>query len=411
MGYQTITPFRRPVDATLLKHALQRSLPASEHPSPSPPRVDKWVILREIAVARRQLGVSDRNLVVLQALLSFTKGAELSPDDRNGLVVHPSNTTLSERLNGMPASTLRRHLGCLVEAGLILRRDSPNGKRYVRRRRDGERSVFGLDLSPLLHRAAEIATLAEDVRAEEDHRSRLRQTVSLMRRDLAGLVAYGRIAQPDCRHWDEFDDLATLTGRYLRRSHDDSGLDLAKTRLEDALTTLRTLLEPAETSASDTQNERHHQNSHKDLSEFEIAHHDHEASCITTDLAETIYREKEAPLSEGKDQQKYPVMPLQVVLAACREVNDYSTNAIRHWHELHAAIEKVRPMMGISVSAWREAVRTMGVETACIVVAAILERFGEIRNPGGYLRALTLKAANGTFSCGPMIMSRLQATP
>jgi replication initiation protein RepC len=47
----------------------------------------------------------------------------------------------------------------------------------------------------------------------------------------------------------------------------------------------------------------------------------------------------------------------------------------------------------------------MGPEQASIVVVAMLERFSNIRSPGGYLRALTSKAAAGEFSCGPMVMA------
>ena len=54
----------------------------------------------------------------------------------------------------MPASTLRRLLAVLVEAGLIVRRDSPNGKRYARKGRGGEITLaFGFDLAPLVVRA------------------------------------------------------------------------------------------------------------------------------------------------------------------------------------------------------------------------------------------------------------------
>jgi replication initiation protein RepC len=47
----------------------------------------------------------------------------------------------------------------------------------------------------------------------------------------------------------------------------------------------------------------------------------------------------------------------------------------------------------------------MGPEQAAIVVVSMLERFAEIKSPGGYLRALTVKAAAGEFSCGPMVMA------
>jgi len=72
------------------------------------------------------------------------------------LVVFPSNRELSVRAHGPAPATLRWALAQLVEAGLVIRRDSPNGKRYVRRGEGGEiAQAFGFDLTPLVARAGE----------------------------------------------------------------------------------------------------------------------------------------------------------------------------------------------------------------------------------------------------------------
>ena len=70
--------------------------------------------------------------------------------------------------------------------------------------------------------------------------------------------------------------------------------------------------------------------------------------------------------------------------------------------------DTVVPMMGISPSAWEDAKARMGPAEAAVVVAAMLERIKEIRSPGGYLRALTAKAADGRFSSGPMVMALMR---
>ena len=126
--------------------------------------VHKWKIFRAICIARPMLGVSERALSVLNALLTFHPETTLTGE---ALTVFPSNEQLSLRAHGMPASTLRRHLAVLVDAGLIIRRDSPNGKRYVRRGRGGETlHAFGFDLSPLVARADEFERLAAEIDAE-----------------------------------------------------------------------------------------------------------------------------------------------------------------------------------------------------------------------------------------------------
>ena len=97
--------------------------------------VHKWRVFRTICTARPMLGVSERALSVLNALLTFHPETTLTGE---ALTVFPSNEQLSLRAHGMPASTLRRHLAVLVDAGLVIRRDSPNGKRYARKGRGGE---------------------------------------------------------------------------------------------------------------------------------------------------------------------------------------------------------------------------------------------------------------------------------
>lgn len=408
MGYQPISPFQRTLNAALIEHASSFTPPNPAAARPAPQSIDKWTLLREAGVARKALGITDRNLTVLQALLSCSQGPLLSDDDRNGLVVHPSNATLSARLNGMPQSTLRRHLAALVDAGLILRRDSPNGKRYVRRHRDGDRDVYGFDLSPLLHRAQEIATLAEDVRTEEDRISRLRLSISLMRRDLEALVIYGRTTHSDWPHWDELADLSTLSGRVLRRQPDPTTLTLTKDRLKTALTRARNLLEPTEMDASDAHFERHHQNSDKDLSESEEPSSANELQRLVDDPPTDKQAQKKDHDVHSGGPVDQTTLPLRLVLTACRDIQSFAAGPVRHWHEFHDLAAKVRPMMGISSSAWDDAVRTMGHCSAAVALACILERFASIRSPGGYLRALTAKALGGTFSCGPMVAALLR---
>ena len=91
--------------------------------------VDKWKIYQALCEARPRLGITDRALAVLSALLiSFYPKPELAAGD--SLIVFPSNAQLSRRANGMAEQTIRRHLAVLVSAGLLLRKDSANGKRF-----------------------------------------------------------------------------------------------------------------------------------------------------------------------------------------------------------------------------------------------------------------------------------------
>lgn len=383
-----------------ISHAHLRVIERPEASVPGRP-VNKWELLRELSKAQAAFGVTERDLTVLQGLLSFF------PDDALGgnaeMVVFPSNKTVCERLNGMPCSTMRRHLSRLVEAGLLMRRDSPNGKRYARKHGD-ERITFGFDLSPLFCRAEEIARAAEAVREAEDRVRRLREVVSLMRRDLAALAEFGEEMHPGLGLWDQLRDTAALTARALRRKLSLEDLSAYRTTLETLLNQARNLIDGPETeemNTNDARFERHHQNSHKDSIDFEPVLEPQVAATDTPDMATgEIDTNVEEP-----DIRRVPRIPLHLVIAGCPSLKTFYQGDIRHWHQLFDAACKVRPAMGISASAWEEAQRCMGPEQASIVVVAMLERFAEITSPGGYLRALTSKAAAGEFSCGPMVMA------
>lgn len=395
MEYTPISPFMRPISHTHLR--------VIERPEASVPRkpVNKWELLRELSKAQAAFGVSERDLTVLQGLLSFF------PDDALGgnaeMVVFPSNKAICERLNGMPCSTMRRHLARLVEAGLLMRRDSPNGKRYVRKHGE-ERVAFGFDLSPLYCRSEEIARAAEAVREAEERVRRLREVVSLMRRDLAALAEFAEEIQPGLGLWDQLRDKAALTARALRRKLTFEELSAYQAGFEALLDCARNAIDGPETekmNTNDAHSERHHHNSNKKSIDLEPALEKGRAAAGAPD------DETDPPVTGvgEPDTRQVPKIPLHLVIAACRSLKTFYQGDIRHWHQLFDAACHVRPAMGISASAWEEAQRFMGPEQASIVVAAMLERIADIRSPGGYLRALTSKAAAGEFSCGPMVMA------
>nr|WP_287437797.1 replication initiation protein RepC [Maritimibacter sp.] len=93
------------------------------------------------------------------------------------------------------------------------------------------------------------------------------------------------------------------------------------------------------------------------------------------------------------------------MLSTCPEILTYAQGDIRSWHDLARLADIVRPMMGITTDVWETAMDTMGAIEASIVIAAVLERFSEIKNPGAYLRTLTIRSKERHFSSSPMVMA------
>ena len=402
--------------------------------------VHKWTLLRQLGEIREGLALSDRALGVLSALLSFhpETALTLAPDAGAGqgacanLVVFPSNKALALRCNGMSEATLRRHLAALVEAGLIIRRDSPNGKRFARREAeaDGGTQIYGFDLAPLAARAAEFDAMAQALRAEQRRARLLRERINLLRRELTKRLGFALDEElPGC--WEalrrRFLDLCTP----LRRLRDLPGLAALAQALERLLAETSEVLEAAVREAPSSCEE----------SAGDAAHSGRRITESNPDpFSDSEPASEEARDGEGAQRVDTApaslALPLRLVREACRDLADYdfAGSGLATWRGFIDAAAKVRPMLGISPDAWREAVETFGEREAAVAVAFILQRCEHsseaarhvgadgrvsvsvngspaIRSPGGYLRALSAKGggeggAEG-FGLWPAILAHL----
>jgi replication initiation protein RepC len=441
LSHPSTTPFgRRPASLGQIASGIQlkRSLEAAASPgSNTAEAVNKWKLFRTLTEIREKLGISDRALSVLNALLSFHQetaltlprpteeteegGAHLSCD----LVVFPSNKALGLRAHGMAEKTLRRHLAALVDSGLIIRRDSPNGKRYARKDVTGDERfshVYGFDLIPLVSRAPEFESMAEDLRRAVRARAVLKERISLNRRDVAKLIALGLDEGVD-GPWDEFRQQFMRLVTPLRRIHHEPALEALSAEIEALRNAVATALEDYIQSKHMTGNDgffdRHQSNSNTQRhADFEPA-----------SKKQGNEFDRAVPEQKAANGDNLPACPLGMVLEACPDVREYGAGErVKTWPQFIDAARAIRPMLGISPDAWMAAVEAMGEAGAAIAVAVILQRSEyssealtttgpdgkkltavnfspAIGSPGGYLRALTEKAVAGEFSPGPVLMA------
>ncbi|MGY2049702.1 plasmid replication protein RepC [Methylobacterium sp. JK268] len=375
------TPFGRRT-LTLAQVASQ----AKARACPADKPAHKWKVFRSITECRNRIGVSDRALAVLNALLTFLPETAMVPGP--DLTVFPSNRRLAARAHGMAESTLRRQLQALVAAGLIIRRDSPNGKRYARRGGEGTVTVaYGFDLTPLVARAEEFERMAGEVEHARRQAALARERVSLLRRDIGKMLAAAAEAGITA-DWGPLRTRFEELCHRLPRLATAATLDPLTAGLQALAADLGKVLEShadaVDLNGSDGRSERHHQNSES------------EPTVSLEPAAEERPRSKPMPFSLGS------------VLKACPDIAMYDRHGITGWRDLVATAGKVRGMLGISPSAWEEARTSLGDADAAVTLAAILQRADQIRNPGGYLRALTARARLGRFSTGAMIMALMR---
>jgi replication initiation protein RepC len=400
-SHQPTTPFGRR-SLTLAHVATQMAAYAR----PPDKVVHKWKVFKAVCVARPRIGVSERALAVLNALISFYPDTTLTGED--DLIVFPSNELLCLRTHGMPASTLRRQLAALVDAGLIVRRDSPNGKRYARKGRGGEiKLAFGFDLAPLVVRAEEFEGMAREIEAEMRATRLAKEMITLCRRDIAKMIATGieegvptRRAGQGAASWEElhtiFRGLVEGVSRTASREELEAAAGALSVFADDILNLLETQIKTTNISANESLGERHKQNSNPNSP-----------------------TESEPSLQKGRVERAEPnpkpsvaterAYPLGMVLSACPDIVDYAKGGIANWRDFLATTAVVRPMLGISPSAWEEARAVMGEGEAATVVACLLQRSSTIQSAGGYLRELTRKAGEGEFSLGPILMAQINA--
>ncbi|WP_041363727.1 plasmid replication protein RepC [Neorhizobium galegae] len=380
---------------------------------------NKWKLFRAVCEARPPLGVTDRALTVLDALLTFYPDDEIS--EARGLVVFPSNAQLSLRARGMTAATLRRHLAVLIEAGLILRKDSPNGKRYARRSRAGEiNEAFGFSLAPLLARAVEIESLAAQVIAERELLRITRDRLTVCRRDVAKLItAASQDGVPG--DWGAILDIfRTLVARIPRvatvKNLSPILEDMATLRSK-IINLLEMWIKTEKIDASESQIERHKQNSKLKYNNESEPRLEMKRAAPSSDdpepLSEPVESRQNRQIpthTEASAVKSMQSFPLGLVLQSCPQIADYGPGGrIDNWRDLMAAAVVVRTMLGITSSAYEEACTAMGRENAATVLACILERGEQISSAGGYLRDLTRRTEKGEFAVGPMLMALARA--
>ncbi|ARM91509.1 replication initiation protein RepC 3 (plasmid) [Rhizobium sp. CIAT894] len=386
------TPFgRRPMTLALVRRQAAMEIKHGK-------AADKWKVLRDASAAMELLGIQSNSLAVLDALLSFYPDNELRQDAQ--LIVFPSNAQLALRAHAMAGATLRRHIAILVESGLIVRKDSANGKRFARKGDDGQiENAFGFDLSPLLARSEELAMLAQRVAAERASLRKAKESLTICRRDVRKLITAAMVEGAD-GDWKTTEDIYIALASRIPRVPTLEGVTSVLNEMvmlrEKVLNRLENLENAEKISTNAAHIEQHIQNSKPEsINESEPRSEQEQGA--------------KASLSHQPKNESQKAFPLGLVLKACPMISDYAPRGVGSWRDLMSAAVVVRSMLGVSPSAYQDACEALGPENAAVAIACILERANFINSPGGYLRDLTRRSERGEFSLGPMIMALLKA--
>ncbi|MCB8823522.1 plasmid replication protein RepC [Microvirga rosea] len=289
------------------------------------------------------------------------------------LLVWPSNEYLANR-TGYTERAIRFALNHLIEQGLIIPKDSPNGKRYAVKDLAGEIiDAFGFDLTPVYARRGEWARLVAEQKQARAERKRLFDEITVSRRQTEAAIEALALHHPTIDRTAIEEQLKSLLERTPKRSSQMMPLDLA-----EAWETLR---KTAEKLFYEMGNEgirfRHNESNNEAPSE----------TC-------TRGFPKKAEAVLPKERPAEHLSPA-LIIEACPALKDYG-QPIRDIGDIVAAGRYLRASLGAHESAWNEAVADLGPIGAAVAVLYVLQLYEDdvasganrIRNPGGYYRAL-----------------------
>jgi replication initiation protein RepC len=323
---------------------------------------ERHIVVTTLRNAAPRLGLSASVISTLDAMLSC-----LAPN-RNHHTVFASNATLTFRRNGISDRTIRRHAATLQELGLLVRRDSPNRKRFTKHNRHENKALrFGFDLSPLFDRLGEIASMAAEVMRE-------REQIDYLRAKIRAAANTSLADNPN-------DATAINIFRVLRRklSLQDceqilSDLPITEVGAEAADDESSKLTETM--AASDGQFVRHHHKSNKE-------HIDKESTALKK---QTCPMTSDAPITVSE------------LLSACPEAAEFSLRKIETVHDVVAHARTLAPMIGITTQNYEAAHERLGPLRAAATVWAIMQFHDKIKAVGAYFRSITTGSKSDGFS-------------
>jgi replication initiation protein RepC len=326
---------------------------------------DRFSLIEVVRNASTVLGLKAPIIATLDALLSCL------PPKRSHNFVFASNATIAFKRNGISDRTIRRHVAQLAEAGLLVRSDSPNRKRFSKSDMStGSVLRFGFDLSPLFKSYDQICAVAEDCAKQASHISFLRTKVR---------CAIARTMELDGLSIDAENALRALRRKLTAEELYSILDDLVSVEENQGMDCSVEMSIEAEMSATDGQNVRHHHNSKKEL--------------IDSDVAEK---------TEDFHQPHHQIS-IGSLVGACKEAASYLQRPAETLSDVIGHARTLAPMMGIDSTTYRAAEDRLGELRTAVTVWGLLQMQGKIRQLGAYFRAITTGKRSAAFDPWTMI--------
>ena len=405
---------------------FRETIAIAEDFSGLPEGVTHFDLLKLVKRAGREVGFTSKMIELLEYYILFTRAQDW--EDGAQPIVYQSlyKTALDFGVGDRQIQKLEQ---ALFDAGALTWNDSGNHKRYGVRAETGEiLYAYGVDLSPLAHlrpvlekklheKQMRDAAWMETKRKISAYRARIRTLLAEVAGDFPDDVRplqahYDEIAVP-MRPYMTLENLLTLC-----RQHENLVNEVQSfvEGVADSGKVCELSQKCSSTDALDGAHKYSTTNSSSDKSDTSS----HSDTCFQESVPRLSVKTGEDRAC-SKDQQeekpgpKYPDVTLKQILnAASSRFLDKMPIEPRPMNEgdFIEAAYRILPDLGIHKSAWGEACAEIGRLGAAICVLIIDQKQdvpeSRVRNPGGYLRAMSRRAKAGELNLHGSIFGLLK---
>jgi replication initiation protein RepC len=354
-------------------------------------------LLAAFKAAASRLGLPTRVVHAVDWLFKFTQPQDWEQGGRP--IVWPSALLEQEAL-GLSETQAKRLNRCLIEAGLVTMKDSPNGKRYGRRDAKGRIvEAYGFDLSPLAARYAEFVRLAEEGRVEREAMGRLRRRATIARKGIVQILETARDYDLTGEEWTTLESDAQAIVQALKRverpDEMEAGVVSLEQRQRDARTRLEMLLQDVKKAPSEVQNEPHY-NTYKPPLYPNKDTVTAAKGCSEPAEPPTPQSSEAEPRNRPEKGMVHGIRPDELVTLAPR-LKPYLRRPNPSWPEIIDAADWLRHDLDVSKPLWGDACLTLGQDLAAVALAIVSTKDPEHfrTTPGGYFHGMVQKAKAG----------------
>lgn len=399
-----IASFRRVTPGILASARL-----AMANDIPEATKAEVAIILKKAAPI---LGIDGSTYHIMDILIGLSRADDWKGSNRP--IVAISNAKLAE-YTARSERQVTRCIRRLVEAGIVAYRDSPTGRRFVYRDKDGDISKgYGLDFTPARVRLQELKSLVDEFQARLASEQEARRVVTRTSRAIVDACD----AYPEHAHvWkSELDGLRALG---LDKEGEAEALEAMHARVVLEVTdeyVTKDMSGEGDISVAPNINttpqnsfESRKERPRSDEREVSASASDRSAVSASAERKSAEIRStigsvaSKKSLSSVDEIQSHVLASVSVGLirSACPQACEMAGTEFRSWPELAAAGPMMRVMIGLSEAGWVDGMSRVGRFAAAAILATVLEKAArspdQISSPGGYFRAMIDRAVEGSL--------------